>query len=117
METRGAHAIDLGENPANWVLGVLSSDSCSSDLADSYANSDLFAELKDQLFQWKTNPDPDAQVHFESEFACPARIRQKLANQRLATIYWRSPTYNRKSIRRSQLALVAAQSLLTFPLS
>lgn len=105
MEAQGAHAIDLGENPANWVLSVLSSDSCSTGLAGSYTNSDLFSGLKDELYQWKSNPDPDALVSYESEFACPARTRQKLANRRLATIYWRSPTYN---LSRMVVSLVIA---------
>ena len=118
MEALGAHAIDLGENPANWVLNVLSSDSCNGDLAESYTNSDLFADLKDQLAQWKSNPDPGALVSFDSEFACPARTRQHLANQRLATIYWRSPTYNRKFFVARHCKIFAAElPSLTFAAS
>lgn len=99
MEERGAPAIDLGENPANWVLNVLSSGRCNGDLADLYKKSDLFANLKDQLARWKSNPDPEGRISFESEYACPASKRRHLANSRLATIYWRSPSYNRKPSR------------------
>lgn len=95
MEARGAHPIHIGENPANWVLSVLPSSDCSVDLAQAYAQSQLFADLKAEIALRKSNPDPKDKVAFDSVFACPARARQKLANSRLATIYWRSPTYNR----------------------
>lgn len=94
FEARGAHAIDLGENPSNWVLKVISDNAANVDLAASFVDSELFATLKRELSEWKTNPDPESRISFSSKFACPAKTRQNLANSRLATIYWRSPTYN-----------------------
>lgn len=93
FETLGANAIDLGENPANWVLTVISSNDAES-LAESYIKSAQHGSLKNEISAWKSDPDPQAQITFSSEFACPAKTRQNLANRRLAKIYWRSPAYN-----------------------
>lgn len=105
FEARGAHAIDLGENPANWVLTVLSSGDCKVDLAQSYLHSEQFQSLKAEIAERKNSPDPENKVSYSSQFACPSRMRQNLVNQRLRIIYWRSPTYN---LSRMAVSLVIA---------
>lgn len=96
---------DLGENPANWVLTVISSDDCKGDLAELYSNSEQFKTLRADIARQMENPDPKAKISYAHEFACPSRIRQNLVNRRLRIIYWRSPTYN---LSRMAVSLVIA---------
>jgi hypothetical protein len=93
FELRDAPKISLGENPANWMLRVITDESMG-DLAEIYLQSEEFTELKEELDKIKDNPDPELKVEYDSEFAAPKSKRRELINKRLRLIYWRSPAYN-----------------------
>jgi hypothetical protein len=93
FESRGAPKIELGENPANWMLKVMTSEGMG-ELAKAYAESDGYADLKEELEELKQNPDPALKIEYESEFAASKGERQRLIDSRLRLIYWRSPAYN-----------------------
>jgi hypothetical protein len=94
FESRGAPKIELGENPANWMLKVMTTGEME-DPPKLYVESDGYASLKEELNELKENPpDPDRKIEYESEFAASRRERQGLINTRLRTVYWRSPAYN-----------------------
>lgn len=92
FEARGAQPIDRGENPANWVLTALSAE--SKDYAEQYLESEQYRKVKEDLAAASENPDPAKQITYEEQFAASRGQRSKLTNNRLMTIYWRSPTYN-----------------------
>ena len=92
FERRGANPIDIGDNPANWMLREISSP--PQDLAKVYTDSTEYKLLKGKLAGVKENPTPSLEIAYATEYAAPAESRQKLMNKRLQTIYWRSPTYN-----------------------
>jgi ABC-2 type transporter len=91
FERNGANPIDVGDNPANWMLRILDS---GADYGDIYLKSPELKLLKKQLVKVKEDPPEELKVHFLSEFAVPTEERQRLMNKRLQTIYWRSPAYN-----------------------
>ena len=93
FESRGAPAIECGENPADWMLRVMSLETMG-DLADTFRKSDVFKTLKADLEDLKANRDADNEIVFDSKFAVSSAVRQDAVNKRLRTIYWRSPTYN-----------------------
>lgn len=93
FERLGAPKIELGENPANWMLRVVDSGDMG-DLAEKYANSQECADNLKEIDDLCASPDPSKKIEFEHEFATPARTRRREIFARLRTIYWRSPTYN-----------------------
>jgi hypothetical protein len=93
FESRGAPKIEVGENPANWMLKVMTTGEMG-DPPKLYVESDGYASLKEELNELKQNPDPDRKIEYESEFAVSRKDRQGLINARLRTVYWRSPAYN-----------------------
>jgi hypothetical protein len=93
FESRGAPKIEHGENPANWMLKVMTSGGVG-DLPKLYVESDGYASLKEELEKLKQDPDPAVKIEYESEFAASKRERQGLIDGRLRTVYWRSPAYN-----------------------
>lgn len=93
FEERGAPRIELGENPANWMLHAMTSESMG-DLAKAYVDSDGYTALKQELDAMEQSADPDQKIEYESAFAAPRGMRQSLINERLRIIYWRSPAYN-----------------------
>ena len=102
FETKGAPRIALGENPADWMLRVITAEEFEN-LADLYLQSDRYATLQAELSDIKSSPDESLKIEFTSEFAAKAGRRRQLVNQRLRTIYWRSPTYNLARIMVSVL--------------
>lgn len=96
-ESRGAPNIALGENPANWMHRLITSDEMST-LDDVYLKSPDFEALKEEIEQIKTAPQPQMKISYDSEFASSAGRRRELVNGRLVLIYWRSPAYNRSRI-------------------
>lgn len=120
FERHGATPIDIGDNPANWMLREIQpatdQNEPGKDLTDpnkdengnhqenemdrpkrlavEYVGSPEFASLKEKLAEVRENPTPALEITYSSPFAAPAEARQKLMNKRLQTIYWRSPTYN-----------------------
>lgn len=95
FEDHGASRIDIGDNPANWMLREIEPRNNSKDLAEEYKTSSQFAALKAQLTEVKETLIPSLEISFPSRFASSAETRQRLMNKRLQTIYWRSPAYNR----------------------
>jgi hypothetical protein len=93
FETRGAPKIELGENPANWMLKVMTSEEMG-DLAKAYVESEGHKSLKQNLDVIKQAPDLERKIEYESEFATIRMDRQKLVDRRLSLVYWRSPAYN-----------------------
>jgi hypothetical protein len=93
FESRGAPKIELGENPANWMLKVMTSGGMG-DPPKLYVESDGYSSLKAELEELKQNPDPAHKIEYESEFAASKSDRQGLIDARLRTVYWRSPAYN-----------------------
>lgn len=93
FESKGAPAIELGDNPANWTLRVLKDD-ITGDPAEIYKASHDFSLLQGELSKISNSPNPEMKIDFDSEFATSKSTRQRLTNRRLRTIYWRSPTYN-----------------------
>ena len=93
FESRTSPRIALGENPANWMLRVISTEE-QEDPAAVYLRSDEHARLQAELFGVKNSLDPKQKIEFMSEFATPMNRRRELVNHRLQLIYWRSPTYN-----------------------
>lgn len=93
FESRGMPAISLGENPANWMLRVITSQD-DDGLVKEYLLSTDYCELKAELESLKDNPKESAHVVYDSEFANSGVRRRELINRRLRAIYWRSPTYN-----------------------
>lgn len=94
FESCGASPIDLGDNPANWMLRNIQEEDSNTDLAEEYIKSPEYAALKHRLEEAKLNPNPALQISYQLSFAAPAEARQRLMNKRLQTIYWRSPAYN-----------------------
>jgi hypothetical protein len=93
FERRGATKIDLGENPANWMLKVMT-DATMGDMAENYAKSREFVILTEELEMILQNPKPEERITFQSEFATKSAYRQGLVSGRIQLIYWRSPSYN-----------------------
>ena len=92
FESHGASRIDLGDNPANWMLREI--EQADTDLAEEYVKSAEYAALKHRLEDVKMNPNPALKINYQTKFASTSEARQKLMNKRLQTIYWRSPAYN-----------------------
>lgn len=104
FESRGAPEIELGDNPANWMLRVLEAPNVG-DLAESYLHSSDCASLAKELDAIASAPDPDLKLSYDSEFAATKKSRRFFVNSRLQTIYWRSPSYN---LSRLTVSLVIA---------
>ncbi|VEU39363.1 unnamed protein product [Pseudo-nitzschia multistriata] len=92
FEAYGATKIKPGDNPANWMLRVL--PECDEDFADVYIQTSEYSKLTNEIAAAKVDPPKELKVAYLTEFAVPRSERQKLANKRLRTIYWRSPAYN-----------------------
>jgi energy-coupling factor transporter ATP-binding protein EcfA2 len=98
FERLGARPIELGDNPANWVLRVLqdAADGSSNlgDLADCFKHSSEYADLTININSICTNAKEQERIHYDSKFATGYFTRQYETVKRLQTLYWRSPTYS-----------------------
>ncbi len=94
FESHGARRIEIGDNPANWMLREIQSPENSRDLADEYIKSEEYKTLKAKLADVRATQIEALEVAFPTPFAAPSELRQRLMNKRLQTIYWRSPAYN-----------------------
>mmetsp|Transcript_21957 Transcript_21957/g.49245 ORF Transcript_21957/g.49245 Transcript_21957/m.49245 type:complete len:400 (+) Transcript_21957:352-1551(+) len=92
FEGYGATKIKPGDNPANWMLRVVSES--ETDLAEVYTKNLKYSKLMRQLEAARTDPPKELEIAYLTEFAVPRCERQKLTNKRLQKIYWRSPAYN-----------------------
>ncbi|GKY96133.1 hypothetical protein MPSEU_000573400 [Mayamaea pseudoterrestris] len=104
LESKGAAPIELGDNPADWMLRVLDSGK-GGDMADLFASSSQLETLLSEIDRIHNNPDPELKLQYRSEYPTTARRRRILISRRLNLIYWRSPTYN---LARLMISLVIA---------
>jgi ABC-2 type transporter len=107
FEIRGAPPISLGENPANWMLRVITTEE-QKDLPEKYLASNEYTNLQNEMESIKECAKESLHVVYDSEFATSGAQRRKLINGRLRTIYWRSPTYN---LARVTVSLIIAGAL------
>jgi hypothetical protein len=95
FESRGVPPIQHGENPAAWVLRAYAGENSTDvDWAEVYKTTDQYATLQEKLEEIKESPAPSTQVSYDSAFAASSKERSRLMNQRIVTIYKRSPAYN-----------------------
>uniref|UniRef100_A0A7S1V0Y6 ABC transporter domain-containing protein n=1 Tax=Grammatophora oceanica TaxID=210454 RepID=A0A7S1V0Y6_9STRA len=94
FESTGAANIDKGENPANWMLKVITEEDSAVDYAEAFAGSNKQEALLSRIEDLTINANMSERITFESEFAASRQTRQFRVNDRLRTIYWRSPAYN-----------------------
>lgn len=94
FESMGAPRIQLGENPANWMLRVLCDEKMGS-LPERFRQSSLFLKSKQELDTIKqSEPDPSRMIQYDTQYATTRKERQFLVTGRVRSIYWRSPAYN-----------------------
>ena len=94
FESHGARRIEMGDNPANWMLREMQSPENPKDFADVYVKTEEYKLLKESLKEVRETQIPELEISFPTKFAAPPELRQRLVNKRLQTIYWRSPAYN-----------------------
>jgi hypothetical protein len=104
FESHGASPIELGDNPANWILRVIQ-DPKMSDLAETYRKSDQREALMQEIALLLENQESESKMEIDSPYAVSRATRQMLVSRRLRTIYWRSTTYN---LGRIMISLVMA---------
>jgi hypothetical protein len=95
FESRGAPEINRGENPANWMLTVITAETDGTDYSEQFAASPDFEALKTKLQKEVDDRVPDKEIKFDQEFAAARATRNMLVDERLRMVYWRSPAYNR----------------------
>lgn len=93
FETNGAEQIEVGENPANWMLKVITADD-APDYAEMFANSINHSDMMVRIATTIEESRPEDEIKFDSAFATNWYTRQHLTNKRFQTIYYRSPAYN-----------------------
>lgn len=113
FESRGAPPILLGENPANWMLRVITTHE-PRDLAESYFQSDMFKRLEADLEKLRIAPVESERITYDSEFASSGVEMRNLVNRRLRLIYWRSPSYNLARLMVSLLIACVLGSVFIF---
>ena len=94
FESHGARRIEVGDNPANWMLREMQSPENPNDMADEYVKTEEYKLLKESLKEVRETQIEALEITFPTKFAAPPELRQRLVNKRLQTIYWRSPAYN-----------------------
>jgi len=94
FESKGATPIEKGENPANWMLSVITAEDSTCDYALEFTKSTEFTVMSNMIEDICSNPDSGNEIKYDTEFAAPRTRIQLLMNTRLQTIYWRSPAYN-----------------------
>merc|ERR1719356_1633247 len=115
--------MNKGENPATWMLNVLSEkivpeesavkpqgDKFALDFVETWRESENNKAVLGRLADARENKDESLRIAYDTEFACPRRERNRLTAQRLVTIYWRSPAYN---LGRLTLSVLIATLLST----
>lgn len=113
FESKGAHRIACGENPASWMLRVITSDGLG-DFSQIYRESEEFSTLRDELQAIQKSQDDEQKIDYDSEFAASRARRRDLINRRLNLIYWRSPTYNLARITVSLIIAFLLGSVFIF---
>jgi len=92
FESKGCTPIELGDNPANWMLRVL--ETSAKNLVAAYLESKECASIAKKVDDIQNCLDPEMRIQYQNEFACTKLKRFREISRRLRIIYWRSPTYN-----------------------
>lgn len=85
FECEGAIPIELGDNPANWILRVMQ-DEDLGDLTTVYKNSKVFEAITEEIEGATRGANPENRIHYDSKFATNYIYRQFQVNKRLRTI-------------------------------
>ena len=96
FESKGAPEISLGENPANWMLRVITSPEMKN-LTETYLHSQEYFTLRQEQDVIVNNHDEFMKIEYHSEFATSTSRRRELVDRRLQLIYWRSADCDRTS--------------------
>jgi ABC-2 type transporter len=97
FEERGASAIEFGENPAAWMLRAYAGEHAAEDnidYAELYKTSGQHANLLQKIQSIEENRNESNKIHYESAFSTTYKERLHYTNQKITTIYKRSPAYN-----------------------
>lgn len=94
FEGLGANRIEVGENPANWMLKVITAENAPCDYVEEFSKSLNNEEVLRNIDEAVQNSSPKDEIKFDTKFAASMRTRQYKTNKRLRTIYYRSPAYN-----------------------
>jgi energy-coupling factor transporter ATP-binding protein EcfA2 len=97
FESRGAKPIEYGENPASWMLRAYASENTTNstiDYAELYKSSEQYTKLLQQIESIIANRDESKKIHYDEMFSTTQKERLQYTNQKITTIYKRSPAYN-----------------------
>lgn len=103
FEGLGATHMNIGENPATWMLNVLGekiSVQCECgekeelNFATAWEQSSNSADVTKRLNEIAESRDNEMEIKFDSVFPVNWFKRDNLMGNRLVQIYWRSPAYN-----------------------
>jgi len=114
FEGLGATPMNMGENPATWMLNVLgerisvkgeSGEDEALNFATAWTQSSNCADVAKRLTEITETRNDDMEIKFDGEFPVGWFKRDTLMGNRLVLIYWRSPAYN---LARMALSVVIA---------
>lgn len=108
FESLGATPIQIGQNPADWMLTVITSDNKNGiDYVDAFKDSSNYQSMQDKIQNIidVDGKDQEKKIMFATEYAADKSTRRGLVDKRLITIYWRSPAYN---LSRMMISVVIA---------
>ena len=95
FESYGANPIEYGENPAAWMLRAQTAGAAADvDWIEAFKNSENYQKLRSQIDAASESPDESKKLHFDEAYPTTKKERMNLMNQRVITIYKRSPSYN-----------------------
>lgn len=117
FEGLGATPMNVGENPATWMLNVLgehisvkneaSGEDEELNFATAWKESSNSVEVSKRLTEITETKEEEMEIKFEDTYAVGWLKRDNLMGNRLVKIYWRSPAYN-----LARMALSAVIALL-----
>lgn len=117
FEGLGATPMNVGENPATWMLNVLgehisvknkaSGEDEELNFAIAWKESSNSVEVSKRLTELSETKEEEMEIKFEDTYAVGWLKRDNLMGNRLVKIYWRSPAYN-----LARMALSAVIALL-----
>ena len=104
FESNGARTCDRSENPAEYIIEVVSENNkTSQDWPGTWNNSGLGEEVSGEVnklmrqssekLKGKHSDPSENQASYESLYAMPFWTQQKLVTMRLFQQYWRTPSY------------------------
>jgi len=94
FESLGAPPIGAGQNPANWMLTVITEEALSCDFIEAFKLSEKYLAMINLIKMCSSEINPDDEIKFPTKFAASWWERQRLTEARFRTIYFRSPAYN-----------------------